>query len=496
MLKELTSTDVWRDTQDALAILTGHPILVTDTTGIVLHTSGKFPFVCEVVLKKAGHKCAASRATQVDEFTFVQCHAGLVNAIMPLRINKKKQGYLICTSLLPKLPSQQQTKNASLSIGLDKEELYEQLQHLSLTKQEHMNKIEIILRTAATLLPQLTSHLYEQQHHAKYYAFLLGLHNIIARSLHINTLLQSLVTFIAENMHLDDCSILLPDRIVRYKKQENTFIQFEKILYSNIQNTKTTLYISNPSHDFQYQALPNSKTLGQHILSIPLLQDNTLLAVIVLYNAQHLRTQETMTHATTIITRALQHALSLDQAKTSAITDSLTTLYNKGYFTEALKNEVIRARKYSRPTSLLLFDIDHFKTYNDTYGHPAGDDVLENVGKLVKNSVKEFDIACRYGGEEFALILPETKPQIAQDIAERLRERIAQHTFAHRTVTISIGVITCLNSSISPEQMIKEADKALYTSKKNGRNKTSSVIVVDKSLQPIDATPQNQQAKK
>ncbi len=165
-----------------------------------------------------------------------------------------------------------------------------------------------------------------------------------------------------------------------------------------------------------------------------------------------------------------------------ATEDGLTKLMVRKYFLETLKTELENARKEGRPTSLFMTDIDHFKKFNDTYGHQTGDIVLAKVaGVLLKNLRKNRvrnDIAGRYGGEEFAVLLPNTGKEEALKVAERIRREVEKMRVKGTKgeelhVTISIGVATSEDSNIEPEKLIERADKALYKSKEGGRNRVS-----------------------
>ncbi|HUU74403.1 MAG TPA: diguanylate cyclase [Burkholderiales bacterium] len=163
-----------------------------------------------------------------------------------------------------------------------------------------------------------------------------------------------------------------------------------------------------------------------------------------------------------------------------SITDSLTGLYNRRYMMEALTNETSRAERMQHKFSVLMIDIDHFKQYNDTYGHLAGDDLLIKVAALFKESIRDMDLAARYGGEEFLIILPEHGLDAARAVAERIRSRIEAATRDDSSetgaVTVSIGVSAFPENGTTPTALIDNADIALYRGKENGRNR---VIVSD-----------------
>lgn len=156
-----------------------------------------------------------------------------------------------------------------------------------------------------------------------------------------------------------------------------------------------------------------------------------------------------------------------------ATTDGLTGLKNYRTFKERLIEEFERAKRYHLPLSLMLLDVDHFKAFNDTQGHPAGDEVLKRVAKLLTESTRSTDFVARYGGEEFAVLLPFTHQSAALALAERTRAAIAQAKWDLRAVTASIGVATINDTTHTWDILVKQADTALYHSKQTGRNRVS-----------------------
>ncbi|MCG2777356.1 MAG: diguanylate cyclase [Desulfobacterales bacterium] len=161
--------------------------------------------------------------------------------------------------------------------------------------------------------------------------------------------------------------------------------------------------------------------------------------------------------------------------------DELTGLYNRRYFVETLEREIASAKRYGTDLVLCMADLDHFKEINDTYGHPAGDMVLSEIGSMLKECIRQSDLVCRYGGEEFAVILPNTDAEKARAVSERFRNRVAKHDFKHKSshfgITVSIGVALYNNEvDKSPMEFVEMADRALYQAKEAGRNR----VVVDK----------------
>ena len=163
-----------------------------------------------------------------------------------------------------------------------------------------------------------------------------------------------------------------------------------------------------------------------------------------------------------------------ERTERSAISDGLTGLYNHAYFLQALKREAQRCRRHEVQMSLAMFDLDDFKKINDTRGHLEGDKVLMKAAALVKETLREIDVAARYGGEEFAVILPDTPKEGATIVAERIRVRIAEHFKRRRNgpkVTVSGGVASFPGDADTLEGLVKKADVGLYRSKAGGKNR-------------------------
>jgi diguanylate cyclase (GGDEF)-like protein len=164
-----------------------------------------------------------------------------------------------------------------------------------------------------------------------------------------------------------------------------------------------------------------------------------------------------------------------------AFRDPLTDLHNLRYFQKRFEEEIQRARRYHHSVSVIMVDIDHFKHFNDTHGHPAGNDALIQVARVLTQESRETDLVARYGGEEFAYILPETTKRTAQDLAERVRSRVESHAIVldngeHHRVSVSMGLATFPRDGSASAPLIAAADGALYQAKKLGRNRFSLYV--------------------
>ncbi len=171
-----------------------------------------------------------------------------------------------------------------------------------------------------------------------------------------------------------------------------------------------------------------------------------------------------------------------EQVVSLSFTDPMTGLYNRRFFDRALAQELNRCQRYFRSFSLLMIDIDRFKRVNDTYGHDAGDEIIRQVADLLRNHLRSLDILARVGGEEFAVILPETPPQNLAVVVNRLLREMRQAKpvvkemeLRKERITLSIGLSTYRGGDVTPAMLVKMADKSLYQAKSGGRDRSGSL---------------------
>ncbi len=175
---------------------------------------------------------------------------------------------------------------------------------------------------------------------------------------------------------------------------------------------------------------------------------------------------------------AIENSQLYEKTVMMAHSDSLTELWNHGYFQYLLHDELEKAKAIKSPLSLITLDIDDFKVYNDTLGHQAGDQILRDLASLLKKHSRKMDYVCRYGGEEFTIILPRSDKREGFMIAERLRQDIEKYPFSHqeilpnRMLTVSIGIASYPDDGATPSELINYSDRVLYKAKHNGKNNT------------------------
>ena len=195
-------------------------------------------------------------------------------------------------------------------------------------------------------------------------------------------------------------------------------------------------------------------------------------------------TNSEITHICLVIYDVTDVATNRNQLQTAntqlqklSSTDSLTGLYNRGHWDELLKLEFARHCRYGAMSSLVMIDIDKFKFVNDSYGHQAGDYVIRRIADIIRQHARDADVAGRYGGEEFTVLLPDTDKVGAKVFCERVREAVEAETFEYEgqaiRCTVSLGVADLSEPASDPKALVERADKAMYVSKKNGRNQVS-----------------------
>jgi diguanylate cyclase (GGDEF)-like protein len=212
-------------------------------------------------------------------------------------------------------------------------------------------------------------------------------------------------------------------------------------------------------------------------LCLPLIALEETLGVLVLESAQIENFQEedirVLQSVADICAIGVRNAMQLHQAKTMASTDGLTGIYNRRGFETRIIESLAAAERNGLGLALLMIDIDHFKKLNDEFGHLLGDEVLRQVAKVFSQHIRKNDLVCRYGGEEFAILLPETHTERAMGVADKLRKVVQEHQFpgVPRPVTISLGIADFPNHAKGRDELVRAADSALYVAKVNGRNR-------------------------
>jgi diguanylate cyclase (GGDEF)-like protein len=226
-------------------------------------------------------------------------------------------------------------------------------------------------------------------------------------------------------------------------------------------------------------AMPGCRHAGAEkgsYLCIPLLAHGESLGVLTLAPLPNPQQSAWAERVSEQIGLAVANLRLRDSLRNQAIRDGLTGLFNRRYFEEAAERELSRAKRHQRPLVFMVLDVDHFKRFNDTYGHDAGDYLLREVGQLLRRSVRQSDVACRFGGEEFVLILPESQTEEARKRADQIRQGFHALGLSHQgkvlgPVTVSIGIASYPEHGSERDVLVRTADEALYRAKNEGRDR-------------------------
>ncbi|MBZ5597413.1 MAG: diguanylate cyclase [Acidobacteriia bacterium] len=299
----------------------------------------------------------------------------------------------------------------------------------------------------------------------------------------LKELLSKVCLLIQEAFHVSHVSVLL--------KEE------EELVLRAHHGTFTARYPEGgrlPAGGLFGQAVATGKTLIENIVSqdpdhivlypetqarmcIPLVSFGQTLGVLALDSAKagafHASDTQSLESVADICATAIQNAHYVERVKQLAYIDGLTGIFNRRFFEMRIAEEIERARRFGSGMAVIMVDIDQFKRLNDEFGHLLGDEVLRQVSSLFHQQLRKFDVVCRYGGEEFAILLSQTNPQHALAVAEKLRRLVETWQFpgVPRPVTISAGVATYPDHGSTRDELVKASDAGLYAAKQAGRNR-------------------------
>ena len=312
-------------------------------------------------------------------------------------------------------------------------------------------------------------------------------------TLDFSKLLESIVYISMAQMHVLGAEIFVKNLITN----ENLILETSAEKLSIPVNSQLSNKLLELNRPVTFQEILNQKKKFSHIdvleklnptLIVPLIQKNHLNGILVLQERIAIGDDDSYSDydKTQIMSIASLASVAINNAALLEMssTDMMTHLKLKYFFFNLLTEAIDNAFVQNENLAILMFDIDHFKKFNDTYGHECGDHVLIKVAELIKQSLRDTDVASRYGGEEFTVLLNKTKKEEAVLVAERIRQAIEDNDFVfnnqHLHVTISVGVTVFdadNNLVYSPNELVNQADKALYLSKNNGRNQVTTYSV-------------------
>ena len=375
--------------------------------------------------------------------------------------------------------------------GLEKTRLKAEHQ-LTVAKEELRYKA--MLEEKASIISSTNRQLEES---LKELSILFNITQALNTSIDPEELCNKLGDVILKNMEVDDFAILLLNEETQdlEVKAARGFRKNDKVrelifhvgegVSGQVASAKEPVYIPDTSKDVDYLHYKGVQADSGSFLCIPLLVKNVILGVInftrkdiAAFSKQEIRMLTIVGGQMAI---ALENARLYIKTKELSLIDDLTRVYNRRHFHKILEMEFKRAKRFKRPLSLLMIDVDHFKRFNDSFGHLEGDRLLVELAAIFKNNLREIDTVSRYGGEEFAVILPNTSLKDGEKVGLKLNKFVFEMSTNRkrtlkRKVTVSVGVSSFSSDADTMDDLINHADIALYKAKAKGRNRVISFL--------------------
>jgi len=316
----------------------------------------------------------------------------------------------------------------------------------------------------------------------------LGIEEGLGKIVQLNALVDYVVQKVAEVLDAQKCSLVFVDRDVNqfcirsHIGLDGQFVKSnEKINQKSfdgiVVSSGNPLLIRDIEIDGNLRRKNRRRYKSKSFMIVPIKLNETIVGVINvtdknsegggddIFTAVDLKILQLIASNVAV---AIENCKLYRELEYLTLHDPMTNMYNFRHFTKSLDLEVKRSKRYSRSLCLLMIDVDDFKSYNDDYGHPAGDELLRNIGRILKENLREVDTGCRYAGDEFVAILPEVTLCDAEIVAEKIKKKVADLSL-NRGVTVSIGV-GMFSSHMNRHDLIQKVDTALYDSKKKGKN--------------------------
>ncbi|MFH1460470.1 MAG: diguanylate cyclase [Candidatus Omnitrophota bacterium] len=439
----------------------------------------------EVITAKSGHEAVNLSGKSHLDIAIIDLKLPDVDGTFVLH-NIKKHNPNICAILITAYPT---TESAIRAV---QEEAYEYI-----TKPFDIGHVKLVIKRGLEekrleqenkkLLVSLKSEKQKLQ-------TMLQIGHAMSSILNLDELVDFIVRKIADVLQAKICSLMLLDEeeflVIKAAVgldeliMKTTRIKLGSSISGWVALNGEPVLVTDIENDLKFGRTNLPKYQTKSLLCIPLKVKDNVLGVIniadkIVPHQENTFTEEDLKFLAVVCNYAaiaIENAQLYGEVKNLAITDGLTSLFNHRYFQTHLGSEVSRVQRYPHPLSLIMFDIDSFKQFNDTYGHPMGDAVLSQIAKVIKSKVRKVDIPCRYGGEEFAIILPETKLSEAVIVAEKIRKSVEELRFdvgkgtQKKKMTLSGGVAG-FKSGMSKEEFVQNADESLYEAKDKGKNR-------------------------
>ncbi|HEB71093.1 MAG TPA: diguanylate cyclase [Nitrospirae bacterium] len=433
----------------------------------------------EITLRADGYRvsCAASGEIALDMVNKDRPDLVLLDIMMP-----DLDGYEICR----RLKKNEKTRGIKVVFASAMRKTKDKIEGLDIGADDFITKPFNI----PELLAKLRVHFRVMDYHRKFEKLVGFAHNI--NVLDIDTMAQAIKNELGELITADRFSVFTTDkdgghfRLIAHNHAENEMdgleMDFDKspMMAEALRRMEEVSESDFPGSRFAAD-VKRDKYTDDYALCLPLQAGSELLGVLNINGNSNGFFDNLEFNFVALIAEILSASLKnlrqLELLRHLAITDGLTSLLNHRVFHERLSSEFDRSKRFKQPLSLMMADIDYFKKVNDTYGHPVGDQILKAIAGKLKAHLRTVDVVARYGGEEYAMLLPQTDANLARAVAERIRKDIESESFTtdkgKLKVTVSLGICdTTANNFDSGARLLAKADEALYEAKNGGRNQT------------------------
>jgi len=297
----------------------------------------------------------------------------------------------------------------------------------------------------------------------------------------VDRALSACAQFVMRKFKLRNVLMSYKGKEVRLFNVSPAELQAEQRLISHVKGGKSTCTVQNSKTDFLFDGIEKRDELPKVMVGFPLSSFGDLSGHMVVYSDEPVQS-ELINDVAQEFGVVCARLFAFEKVQKSASEDPLTGLANRSLLQQELDKVVPELSSRQLPFSVFISDIDNFKKYNDTKGHPEGDRLLKSVADVMRLCAPKNSVCCRYGGEEFVMALPGLDQNAAKEVAEKFRKEIEKVC----ETTVSVGVMTCANSSVSWHMCVREADRALYRAKHLGKNRVIAFLMLDKSLGVID----------
>ncbi len=501
-LKEVIDLKLWEEIQNNFVSIIPCEITTLNLYGEEIISSNKnYKFINLIRESELGELRYKEKLQEQlgnikdEDIIFYHFPNNMLNILVPIIIEGVFFGAIKCGPIVKRPVNIQNFSRFAREIDVDNNELTNAFNEIKQLNEEEIKNIAMLLLTLSKIMPKITLEKQRDTRTISELTILTKINNMINETLDLNKILKYITKFMVNSIKGGkNCSIFMLDEnnnleiksttgLIKNFNEEELLIQ--KTITEQAVESKSTIIIKDASKKFDKNNLRFNS-----IMAIPLKIRENVIGSINLSGHVYNISENDLNFLNVIATQtviAIENSKLYEETKKKAITDHLTRLYNKAYFMETFRRELIRTEKSKTPISFMILDIDDFKHYNDTNGHIPGDLLLKEFANILLQNVRKTDIVGRYGGEEFMILLVETINKDALVTANRIKESVENYDFKYKEkqpqgkVTVSIGLVTCIQSTLDENQIINKSDKLLYEAKRTGKNKIfSNVIINDK----------------